>query len=328
LYLTREIKENFFGLSFFLFEETRQVYIEVLESAYRSNSETFAKLVKILGEDLEELKRNHDYKRVMKEMWVNHILKLNQTHSSNATNFVPGQRLDWKREKSTTMYTRLELIAIILGISIGLRLSGSTPQMQNKIFAFLMSTVKNITTDLPFPFNLLSVLNQEELLNMAQTLSGERFEVTAGFGYFGYDIFQNYRRQNSGEISGIRFFKNISDSFAEIGFGVAGGFGGEVFGSSFASGIGTLAGGLGGGAASAFLIGTLTDRITQWIFNLPKDEALENAFRELKLPCNASNNEININFVCLAHRNPPPSADWVKRIEAINVIRRSKKTKS
>ena len=304
-------------LSWIAFNKETQlisVSIQVLESAYASNYEVFQELVHILGEDLDELKRNPNHQSEMKEKWVNHTL------NSDETNFVRGQRLDFQliSEKKK----RFELMAICLSISILLRLEVLTPEMLQKFIPMFNDT------SIPL-FNLLNI---KELLNMTQKLSGDRYEVSASFGYFVYDILQNRKRFEKHEISGVRCIKNIIDSFLELGPGVAGGFGGEVFSSSVAptgiAGMGTLVGGVGGGTAMTFLTGTLSDRITQWIFNLPKDEALENAFCILKLPCNASNNEINMSFIRLAHQcwtpNPSASSDWVKLKQSMNVIKRLK----
>jgi hypothetical protein len=162
---------------------------------------------------------------------------------------------------------------------------------------------------------------------MSQKLSGDRYEVTASFFYFGCDVFQNWKRHEKSEISGVRCVKNIVDSFTELAPGVAGGFGGELIGIRITPGIGTLAGGVGGGMVSTFVSGALFDRLTQWIFNLPKDESLEKAFRDLDLPCNVSNNEINIKFVRLAHQYPPinPSnPNWITLKESINTIKKVK----
>jgi hypothetical protein len=285
-----------------------QIYIELLVSAYVSNKEAFQELVERLGEDVDELNRNPPYKRVMDEMWLNHSLP------SDGTNFVRGQRLDF--QMTLEKRNRFRMLAICLVISILLRLDVLTPESLQKMFPLF-----NITSP------LTNFLNTKELLSMSQKLSGDRYEVTASFFYFGCDIFRNWTRHGNGEISGVRCAKNIVDSFTELAPGVAGGFGGELFGSTITPGIGTLAGGVGGGMASTFVCGALFDRLTQWIFNLPKDESLEKVFRNLDLPCDASSDEINIKFVCLAHQTPPtipPNPDWMKLKESINTIKKVK----
>jgi hypothetical protein len=285
-----------------------QIYIELLVSAYVSNKEAFQELVERLGEDVDELNRNPPYKRVMDEMWLNHSLP------SDGTNFVRGQRLDF--QMTLEKRNRFRMLAICLVISILLRLDVLTPESLQKMFPLF-----NITSP------LTNFLNTKELLSMSQKLSGDRYEVTASFFYFGCDIFRNWTRHGNGEISGVRCAKNIVDSFTELAPGVAGGFGGELFGSTITPGLGTLAGGVGGGMASTFVCGALFDRLTQWIFNLPKDESLEKVFRNLDLPCDASSDEINIKFVCLAHQTPPtipPNPDWMKLKESINTIKKVK----
>lgn len=283
-------------------------YIQLLKSAYVSNNEAFQELLEKLGEDIDKSNENPNYKRVMDEMWLNHSLP------SDATKFVRGQRLDF--QMTPEKRNRFEMLAICLGISILLRLDFLTPESLQKIFPLF-----NITSP------LTNFLNTKELLSMSQKLSGDRYEVTASFFYFGCDIFRNWTRHGNGEISGVRCAKNIVDSFTELAPGVAGGFGGELFGSTITPGIGTFAGGVGGGMASTFVCGALFDRLTQWIFNLPKDESLEKVFRDLDLPCNASSDEININFVRLAHQTPPtipPNPDWMKLKESINTIKKVK----
>jgi hypothetical protein len=285
-----------------------QIYIELLVSAYVSNKEAFQELVERLGEDVDELNRNPPYKRVMDEMWLNHSLP------SDGTNFVRGQRLDF--QMTLEKRNRFRMLAICLVISILLRLDVLTPESLQKMFPLF-----NITSP------LTNLFNTKELLSMSQKLSGDRYEVTASFFYFGCDIFRNWTRHGNGEISGVRCAKNIVDSFTELAPGVAGGFGGELFGSTITPGIGTLAGGVGGGMASTFVCGALFDRLTQWIFNLPKDESLEKVLRDLDLPCNASSDEINSKFVRLAHQTPPtipPNPDWMKLKESINTIKKVK----
>lgn len=294
-------------LSWLLFKKTDQVsvYIKLLESTY-SNHSVFQELVVRLGEELDKLEQNPNYRTVMDEMWKNHSL------NPDARNFVRGQRLDF--QLISEKQQRFELLAICLGISILLRLDVLTPEMLQQWISML-----NSTANIP-----LSLLNIKETLKMFQKLSGNRYEVTTSFCLFLYDFWQNKKRLIKNEISGIRCIKNIVDSFVELATGVAGGFGGEVFGSLITPGIGTLVGGVGAGTASSFVTGTLSDRTTQWIFNLPKDEKLENAFRVLDLACNASNNEINTNFVRLALQcqHNPPSPAWIKLKESVNVIKR------
>ena len=57
--------------------------------------------------------------------------------------------------------------------------------------------------------------------------------------------------------------------------------------------IGTLVGGIAGGIISAQAANIFMDRINQWLFGLPKDVALENAYNYFGLNMTASTNELN-----------------------------------
>ena len=62
-------------------------------------------------------------------------------------------------------------------------------------------------------------------------------------------------------------------------------------------------GGIVGSVVGSMAGGTLCDRLTQSLFNIPRTVALENAYRFLGVECNATNNEINRAFrkLCLKH---------------------------
>lgn len=136
-----------------------------------------------------------------------------------------------------------------------------------------------------FPYfsgNLPINVSLEEMVHMAQKLSGDRYEVIIGLSHFTNDMWQNWNRWRNSEISGVGCLKKNVDGFVELGFGVAGAYGGEIVGSAIANAkIVHLVGGVGGGLAFTCLGATLTDRFTQWVFNLPKNEALEIALRPL-----------------------------------------------
>ena len=78
--------------------------------------------------------------------------------------------------------------------------------------------------------------------------------------------------------------------------GVGGGFAGTAIGTAILPVVGTAIGGFVGGIAAASVMSALSDWVTQKIFNLPKEEALENAYRFLGLSYGASNDQINTAF--------------------------------
>lgn len=67
--------------------------------------------------------------------------------------------------------------------------------------------------------------------------------------------------------------------------------------------IGLVAGGFVGGIIGSKLAETLSDLLTQKLFGLPKEEALENAYNFFGVKMTASNNEINTSYrkLCLQH---------------------------
>lgn len=86
---------------------------------------------------------------------------------------------------------------------------------------------------------------------------------------------------------------------------VAGASGG-VFGASLGSvggPIGMIAAGIAGGIISSNAARLLSDRLTQKLFGVPKDEALENAHRFLGVSTTCSNEDINKAYraLCLKH---------------------------
>jgi hypothetical protein len=117
-----------------------------------------------------------------------------------------------------------------------------------------------------------------------------------------WDAIHSIHRWWRGQISGIRCVKNIIDSALSTAAGVGGGFAGAVLGA-FVGPVGMLIGGVIVGYFSATVANLLSDRMTQWLFGLPKSEALENAYKYLGVGMKASNGEINTAFrdLCLKH---------------------------
>ena len=132
--------------------------------------------------------------------------------------------------------------------------------------------------------------------------SGAVVMVGLAFIYLSASAYSNIQRWWYGKISGKRCIKNLLDSTFAVGAGMAGGCAGAAIGSTVGP-LGTLLGGVVGGWVSAAGTGYLSDWMTQKMFGLPKDEALENAYRYLGVKMTASNAEINTAFrkLCLKH---------------------------
>jgi len=118
-------------------------------------------------------------------------------------------------------------------------------------------------------------------------------------GYFTEEAIRNIARWLNGEISGARAFKNIIDISASMGGGLAGCSAGSAAGGyvgPWGSVVGCAVGSVFGSLASS----ALSDHVTATIFNIPKEEALENAYRFFKLPPDASNEAINQRYRTLS----------------------------
>lgn len=86
--------------------------------------------------------------------------------------------------------------------------------------------------------------------------------------------------------------------------GVGGGIGGAALGSA-AGPFSFLVGGIFGGIVSANIANSLNDRLTQRVFDLPKNEALENAYRYLGVNHHASNVQVSAAFHYLCRKHHP-----------------------
>ena len=131
-----------------------------------------------------------------------------------------------------------------------------------------------------------------------------------------------------GEISGKRCAKNVIDSCASVVGGIYGGMLGAAAGTCIAPGPGTIIGGLAGGIAGSVVMHSLSDWLTQHLFDLPKEVALENAYRFMQLDHKASNDEINSKYNRLAWEYHPKVSknvkNWLKLQTCMDVIRTSK----
>ena len=143
--------------------------------------------------------------------------------------------------------------------------------------------------------------------------------------YLTADVIWNIRKWFHGEISGERCVKNIVDTgFSLAGGAVAGTLVGSYAGAAFGP-PGVFIGGFVGGILGTTATNYVVDRLTQWFFGLPKDVALENAYRLLQVPCQASNDVINKSFkkLCLKH-HPDKGGnreDWEKLQLSMQIIR-------
>uniref|UniRef100_A0A914PNV7 J domain-containing protein n=1 Tax=Panagrolaimus davidi TaxID=227884 RepID=A0A914PNV7_9BILA len=114
-----------------------------------------------------------------------------------------------------------------------------------------------------------------------------------------WEAIRNIYRWWNREISGKRAAKNVVDSLAVVGGGAFGASAGATIGSFFGP-VGTVIGGAIGGISGSITAAHFSEEFTEWFFDLPKTEALENAYNFLGVHHTESNAEINRAFRSLS----------------------------
>lgn len=190
------------------------------------------------------------------------------------------------------------------------------PATQARIMAFL-----------PRIINSRSLLaSADEVIGLVNK-SGSVVMVGLAAVYFGYEAIKSIYDWYNGNISGKRCAKNVIDAALTTAAGVGGGIGGAALGS-FAGPIGIFAGGVIGGAVAANFANFASDRLTQLLFGLPKEVAVENAYKYLGVACNASNADVNAAFrkLCLKHHPDKggDKQDFIDLQSCMTVIKKSR----
>ena len=149
----------------------------------------------------------------------------------------------------------------------------------------------------------------DRIKNFATNTVGLRSTLTVGVValsgvQLGCKVYQHIKRWWNGEIGGKRCAKYVVDDTVSDVAGTAGAIAGAFYGSS-AGPRGAVLGGFVGGFVGGVAANALIDRITQYIFGLPKSEALSNAYQYLGVPMTASNSEVNRAFDQLCSKHHP-----------------------
>ena len=132
--------------------------------------------------------------------------------------------------------------------------------------------------------------------------SGTVAAVSLSAVQLGYKVYNHIKRWWNGEIDGSWCAKHVVDDTAALVAGGAGAAAGAACGSLIGT-WGSLLGGIVGGFLAGITASALVDRLTQYLFGLPKSEALSNAYKYLGVPVTASNSEVNKAYhkLCLQH---------------------------
>jgi hypothetical protein len=120
--------------------------------------------------------------------------------------------------------------------------------------------------------------------------------------HLGFATLQNIYRWYNGEICGKRAAKNIIDSCAGMACGIGGAELGAAVGSLVGP-VGTIVGCVIGGTAGGLIGDKLMDILTQHLFDLPPNVALDHAYTYLGVTKSSSVAEINAAYraLCLQH---------------------------
>lgn len=262
-------------------------YIQALTSVY-DNDEAFRQFAERLAEDTIRLEKDEGYIRVMTDIWINYLHPNVKENAGNIYQF------DYRM-----LLANRSLLHNAAYFNFIDTLSKLPSSSQNEVVQLITGLIEA----LPVVSSATSVTLRQSLkvgLISTRVLPGNLVGVTLAAVYLTREIYHNMTRWWNGEISGARCAKNVIDSFAGVAAGFGGGYLGATIGNFVAPGIGGAVGAVLGGVASASMATTLSDWINQKIFNLPRDEALENAYRFLELTCNASNDQINSSYRRLA----------------------------
>merc|ERR1712137_724999 len=114
------------------------------------------------------------------------------------------------------------------------------------------------------------------------------FDVLLQAGFFSHEALYNIRRWYNGDISGARAAKNIVDEAVSIGGGIGGCSAGSTIGSHVGP-MGAIAGCAIGSVLGSVGASSLSDYLTIRIFSIPREEAVEKAYKFFELPQDAAN---------------------------------------
>ncbi|OQV23090.1 hypothetical protein BV898_03135 [Hypsibius exemplaris] len=156
------------------------------------------------------------------------------------------------------------------------------------------------------PQNLYAAV--DELVSFVSQTGSNNVMIGLAVIFLCKETCDNINKWWRGEISGLRCAKNTTDASITIGAGVgggAGGAGGAALGGLVAGPLGALVGGIVGGFMASSGTNVVIDRMTQWLFGVPKETALENAYNFIGVKMTASNHDINQKYYALSLRCHP-----------------------
>ena len=280
-------KENFIRVILFLDNEDKAYkdnkerpyapHWKSLKATLKSDEEAFHLLAKRLSDETKNAENNPKYRELL-----NIYYETSLTYNDSSVPIHDFQRLD-----------RNQLVNHDSTVSAFPALNKAWQLISAEGNRSLMNSMRELMA------TKTVMTGADDVVGQISDYGGSVVMVTLAITHLSLTAITNIKRWWSGEISGKRCIKNLVDSTIATGASI---LGGAYFGSNVGF-VGAVLGGVGGGLMFAGLAKYLTDWMTQKMFGLPKDEALENAYRYLDVEMTASNAKINTAFrkLCLKH---------------------------
>lgn len=247
------------------------------------NDDAFRALANRLSDETRIGEKDQEFRKRM-----NMLHETMLSHSDNPVSIKDYQKLDLARafDHNATFMSALGGLAKAWSIIPAESKISIMESIELIVHKSTMDTVKTVTT-------------------FTDKYGGTRVMVALAAINIAYETYRSIQRWWRGEISGERCIKNVLDSSFTVVAGMGGGTAGAYYGAIVGGPPGAVLGGIAGAYVSATAMNYLSDWITQKMFGLPKEEALENAYRYLGVEMTASNAEINTAFQTLVLKLHP-----------------------
>jgi len=305
-----ELQDDPEGLArvFFYLDEEERVYShlgKLLSPAWRtlillheSNcSDAFAKYCRRLVDDTQRAETDQQFRTTMAKMYEN-FLPPSESGDNSTTELDMSKLASFDNANS--------MLSIPMGLA---RAWDKIPKSTQKAIAEMVSVIAKRQPWLT---------GVDEMVGLVSKHGGSIVMVGLAVAQLSYEMYQSICRWLKGEISGKRCCKNILDAGTTLAAGMGGGYAGAVVGSVLGP-VGTFVGGIVGGVSAAKAAEILGDYLTQKIFGLPKEAALENAYRYFGLGMSPSNNEINEAYRALCLKHHPDKGGRTEDFQCVQI---------
>eukprot|EP00111_Clytia_hemisphaerica_P022667 TCONS_00066707-protein len=238
---------------------------------------TFEAYARRLADDTKRAEKDESFRLVMQKMYAL-FSEPSENGQSVSMELVPSEN---------------RIAAIFPGMAIVWDMVG--PEGQKKLLPVILKVCGKFGGR-----ELVAVT--DELASLITKNGGALVAVALAAVYLTIDAILNIRKWWLGEISGKRCAKSIIDTAGAVTGAIGGGAGGAALGS-FAGPIGAFAGSLIGSLLGNFVALSLIEKLTEFLFDLPRDVAVEKSYDYLGVTRSSSNNDVNRAFrnLCLKH---------------------------